>query len=252
MCATPCTASLFLHMFDPCRKTTARCVVPRCHGEISCDVRPCSRSLSLVALPCSRGAFEARTKLDADVQLGRVTATICFICKIFMPVFFFFFGLQSLGGTNVRNPIWKRCKSDFAHSRILRLASLNQIRVFGRLQPVLQQNLSSVNMALVFAQSVRLRKLAQQIAGCKQCVERSSSLITQADQALKETDHTRFLQTAKSICERCVCVWGGGGAARQGVPNRPDQKNNHYFLIKFTFISGFLWRRHLLRSCCLK
>lgn len=78
-------------------------------------------------------------------------------------------------------------------------------------------------MALVFAQSVRLRKLAQQIAGCKQCVERSSSLITQADQALKETDHTRFLQTAKSICERwggggyvCVCV---GGGARQGVPN---------------------------------
>uniref|UniRef100_A0AAZ1Y1V9 E3 ubiquitin-protein ligase Midline-1 n=1 Tax=Oreochromis aureus TaxID=47969 RepID=A0AAZ1Y1V9_OREAU len=49
---------------------------------------------------------------------------------------------------------------------------------------------------------VRLRKLAQQIAGCKQCIERSSSLITQADQTLKETDHTRFLQTAKSICER--------------------------------------------------
>ncbi|XP_016524081.1 E3 ubiquitin-protein ligase Midline-1 isoform X1 [Poecilia formosa] len=50
--------------------------------------------------------------------------------------------------------------------------------------------------------AVRLRKLAQQIAGCKQCVERSSSLITQADQTLKESDHARFLQTAKSICER--------------------------------------------------
>uniref|UniRef100_A0AAQ5X4N8 E3 ubiquitin-protein ligase Midline-1 n=1 Tax=Amphiprion ocellaris TaxID=80972 RepID=A0AAQ5X4N8_AMPOC len=49
---------------------------------------------------------------------------------------------------------------------------------------------------------VRLRKLAQQIASCKQCIERSSSLIAQADQTLKETDHTRFLQTAKSICER--------------------------------------------------
>lgn len=51
-------------------------------------------------------------------------------------------------------------------------------------------------------QSQRLRKLAQQIANCKQCIERSSALITQADQTLKETDHARFLQTAKSINER--------------------------------------------------
>uniref|UniRef100_A0A8D3B457 E3 ubiquitin-protein ligase Midline-1 n=1 Tax=Scophthalmus maximus TaxID=52904 RepID=A0A8D3B457_SCOMX len=51
-------------------------------------------------------------------------------------------------------------------------------------------------------ESVRMRKLAQQIASCKQCIERSSSLISQADQTLKETDHARFLQTAKSICER--------------------------------------------------
>ncbi|KAL2102303.1 hypothetical protein ACEWY4_001471 [Coilia grayii] len=49
---------------------------------------------------------------------------------------------------------------------------------------------------------VRLRKLAQQIANCKQCIERSSALITQADQTLKESDHARFLQTAKSISER--------------------------------------------------
>uniref|UniRef100_A0AAQ4P446 E3 ubiquitin-protein ligase Midline-1 n=1 Tax=Gasterosteus aculeatus aculeatus TaxID=481459 RepID=A0AAQ4P446_GASAC len=48
----------------------------------------------------------------------------------------------------------------------------------------------------------RIRKLAQQISNCKQCIERSSALITQADQTLKETDHARFLQTAKSINER--------------------------------------------------
>uniref|UniRef100_A0AAX7UVB3 E3 ubiquitin-protein ligase Midline-1 n=1 Tax=Astatotilapia calliptera TaxID=8154 RepID=A0AAX7UVB3_ASTCA len=48
----------------------------------------------------------------------------------------------------------------------------------------------------------RLRKLAQQISNCKQCIERSTALITQADQTLKETDHARFLQTAKSINER--------------------------------------------------
>lgn len=53
-----------------------------------------------------------------------------------------------------------------------------------------------------YLQTQRLRKLAQQIANCKQCIERSSALITQADQTLKETDHARFLQTAKSINER--------------------------------------------------
>lgn len=56
--------------------------------------------------------------------------------------------------------------------------------------------------AIIFSQTQRLRKLAQQISNCKQCIERSSALITQADQTLKETDHARFLQTAKSINER--------------------------------------------------
>lgn len=51
-------------------------------------------------------------------------------------------------------------------------------------------------------QVVRLRKLAQQIANCKQCIERSTSLISQAEQSLKENDHARFLQSAKNITER--------------------------------------------------
>ncbi|XP_066542164.1 E3 ubiquitin-protein ligase Midline-1 [Hoplias malabaricus] len=49
---------------------------------------------------------------------------------------------------------------------------------------------------------VRLRKLSQQISSCKQCMERSSSLISQANQTLRETDHARFLQTARSVAER--------------------------------------------------
>lgn len=56
----------------------------------------------------------------------------------------------------------------------------------------------------VLPQTQRLRKLAQQISNCKQCIERSSALITQADQTLKENDHARFLQTAKGINERSV------------------------------------------------
>ncbi|KAJ8790656.1 hypothetical protein J1605_021254 [Eschrichtius robustus] len=51
-------------------------------------------------------------------------------------------------------------------------------------------------------QVMRLRKLAQQIAKCKQCIERSASLISQAEHSLKENDHARFLQTAKNITER--------------------------------------------------
>lgn len=58
----------------------------------------------------------------------------------------------------------------------------------------------------VSRQTQRLRKLAQQISNCKQCIERSSALITQADQTLKENDHARFLQTAKGINERLVVV----------------------------------------------
>ena len=58
-------------------------------------------------------------------------------------------------------------------------------------------------MPLLF-QVMRLRKLAQQIANCKQCIERSASLISQAEHSLKENDHARFLQTAKNITERWV------------------------------------------------
>ncbi|KAG7503533.1 E3 ubiquitin-protein ligase Midline-1 isoform X2 [Solea senegalensis] len=67
---------------------------------------------------------------------------------------------------------------------------------------IIQQRRQIIGTKIKEGKSVRMRKLAQQIASCKQCIERSSSLITQADQTLKETDHTRFLQTAKNICER--------------------------------------------------
>ncbi|XP_048050826.1 E3 ubiquitin-protein ligase Midline-1 [Chanodichthys erythropterus] len=67
---------------------------------------------------------------------------------------------------------------------------------------IVQQRRQIIGTKIKEGKVVRLRKLAQQIANCKQFVERSSSLIAQADQALKETDHARFLQTAKSISER--------------------------------------------------
>ncbi|XP_059506399.1 E3 ubiquitin-protein ligase Midline-1 isoform X2 [Stegostoma tigrinum] len=67
---------------------------------------------------------------------------------------------------------------------------------------IIQQRRQIIGTKIKEGKVVRLRKLAQQIANCKQCIERSGSLITQAEQTLKETDHARFLQTAKNISER--------------------------------------------------
>lgn len=49
---------------------------------------------------------------------------------------------------------------------------------------------------------MKLRKLAQQVANCRQCLERSTVLINQAEHILKENDQARFLQSAKNIAER--------------------------------------------------
>ena len=49
---------------------------------------------------------------------------------------------------------------------------------------------------------MKLRKLAQQVATCRQCLERSTVLINQAEHILKENDQARFLQSAKNIAER--------------------------------------------------
>lgn len=67
---------------------------------------------------------------------------------------------------------------------------------------IIQQRKQLIGSKIKEGKTQRLRKLAQQITNCKQCIERSTALITQADQTLKETDHARFLQTAKSINER--------------------------------------------------
>nr|DBA34090.1 TPA: hypothetical protein GDO54_001689 [Pyxicephalus adspersus] len=67
---------------------------------------------------------------------------------------------------------------------------------------IIQQRRQLIGTKIKEGKVVRLRKLAQQIANCKQCIERSTSLISQAEISLKEADHARFLQSAKSITER--------------------------------------------------
>ncbi|KAG8589819.1 hypothetical protein GDO81_006534 [Engystomops pustulosus] len=67
---------------------------------------------------------------------------------------------------------------------------------------IIQQRRQIIGTKIKEGKVVRLRKLAQQVANCKQCIERSTSLISQAEQSLKEADHARFLQSAKSITER--------------------------------------------------
>ncbi|XP_004689900.1 PREDICTED: E3 ubiquitin-protein ligase Midline-1 isoform X3 [Condylura cristata] len=67
---------------------------------------------------------------------------------------------------------------------------------------IIQQRRQIIGTKIKEGKVMRLRKLAQQIANCKQCIERSASLIAQAEHSLKENDHARFLQTAKNITER--------------------------------------------------
>ena len=47
---------------------------------------------------------------------------------------------------------------------------------------------------------MKLRKLAQQVANCCQCLEWSTVLINQTEHTLKESDQAQFLQSAKKYC----------------------------------------------------
>ena len=49
---------------------------------------------------------------------------------------------------------------------------------------------------------MKLRKLAQQVANCCQCLEWSTVLINQTEHTLKESDQAQFLQSAKKILPR--------------------------------------------------
>ncbi|KAF0039779.1 hypothetical protein F2P81_008014 [Scophthalmus maximus] len=67
---------------------------------------------------------------------------------------------------------------------------------------IIRQRKQIIAVKIKESKVMKLRKLAQQIANCRQCLERSSALITQAEQSLKENDHARFLQTARNVAER--------------------------------------------------
>lgn len=67
---------------------------------------------------------------------------------------------------------------------------------------IIRQRKQIIAVKIKESKVMKLRKLAQQIANCRQCLERSSVLITQAEQSLKENDHAHFLQTARNVAER--------------------------------------------------
>uniref|UniRef100_A0A8C5BKD6 Midline 2 n=1 Tax=Gadus morhua TaxID=8049 RepID=A0A8C5BKD6_GADMO len=67
---------------------------------------------------------------------------------------------------------------------------------------IIRQRKQVIAVKIKESKVMKLRKLAQQIANCRQCLERSSALITQAEHSLKENDHTRFLQNARNVAER--------------------------------------------------
>lgn len=77
-------------------------------------------------------------------------------------------------------------------------------------------------LPLLPPQVMKLRKLAQQVANCRQCLERSTVLINQAEHILKENDHARFLQTARNVAERWA-PWVAAGVPPAELVARPQR-----------------------------
>uniref|UniRef100_A0A8C4WHT6 Midline 2 n=1 Tax=Gopherus evgoodei TaxID=1825980 RepID=A0A8C4WHT6_9SAUR len=76
---------------------------------------------------------------------------------------------------------------------------------FDELMEIIRQRKQVIAVKIKETKVMKLRKLAQQVANCRQCLERSTVLINQAEHILKENDHARFLQTARNVAER----WSG-------------------------------------------
>ncbi|CAH2315570.1 probable E3 ubiquitin- ligase MID2 [Pelobates cultripes] len=70
------------------------------------------------------------------------------------------------------------------------------------LMDTIQRRKQMIAVKIKETKVMKLRKLAQQIANCRQRLERSTVLINQADHILKESDPARFLQAAKTVVER--------------------------------------------------
>ncbi|XP_068956519.1 probable E3 ubiquitin-protein ligase MID2 isoform X3 [Petaurus breviceps papuanus] len=70
------------------------------------------------------------------------------------------------------------------------------------LMEIIQQRKQAIAVKIKETKVMKLRKLAQQVANCRQCLERSTVLINQAERILKENDQARFLQSAKNVVER--------------------------------------------------
>ncbi|KAM9327073.1 putative E3 ubiquitin-protein ligase MID2 [Gastrophryne carolinensis] len=67
---------------------------------------------------------------------------------------------------------------------------------------IIQRRKQMISVKIKETKVTKLRKLAQQVANCRQRLERSTVLINQADHLLKENDHARFLQAAKTVVDR--------------------------------------------------
>uniref|UniRef100_A0A2K5CCG2 E3 ubiquitin-protein ligase Midline-1 n=1 Tax=Aotus nancymaae TaxID=37293 RepID=A0A2K5CCG2_AOTNA len=127
-------------------------------------------------------------------------------------IFFFFFLEQQNLESNLTNLIKRNTELETLLAKLIQTCQhveVNASRQEAKLTEecdllieIIQQRRQIIGTKIKEGKVMRLRKLAQQIANCKQCIERSASLISQAEHSLKENDHARFLQTAKNITER--------------------------------------------------
>ncbi|EOB00551.1 Midline-2, partial [Anas platyrhynchos] len=66
------------------------------------------------------------------------------------------------------------------------------------LMEIIRQRKQVIAVKIKETKVMKLRKLAQQVANCRQCLERSTVLINQAEHILKENDHARVAMATAS------------------------------------------------------
>ncbi|OXB79624.1 UNVERIFIED_CONTAM: hypothetical protein H355_011010 [Colinus virginianus] len=144
--------------------------------------------------------------LDAVLQLY----SSCFV--FFSLSFAGFLDSQQTLETNLTNLVKRNSELENQMAKLIQICQQVEVNTAmheaklmeecDELMEIIRQRKQVIAVKIKETKVMKLRKLAQQVANCRQCLERSTVLINQAEHILKENDHARFLQTARNVAER--------------------------------------------------
>ncbi|KAL2304560.1 hypothetical protein Nmel_013316 [Mimus melanotis] len=123
-----------------------------------------------------------------------------------------FLDLQQTLETNLTNLVKRNSELENQMAKLIQICQQVEVNTAmheaklmeecDELMEIIRQRKQVIAVKIKETKVMKLRKLAQQVANCRQCLERSTVLINQAEHILKESDHARFLQTARNVAER--------------------------------------------------